>query len=143
MNFHEAHPAVHISVRYANFYRLNSAQEYSCDCQVSIEGPETHLFQYTRLKLNWIYRWRYDNLKQFQVISESAFIIHGRHVMPAEKNIREVVHKSIDQLTNEVNKKCFFEISMKPLEKFSTQRIQEVVEDVKEKLIEWYELDKK
>src|SRR5215212_2229224 len=122
MNFHEAHPSVHMSVYYNNFYRLGK-QEYSCFCDVSVEGPETHAFAYTRLKLKWIYRSRYDNVKQFQVISESSFIIHGKRTMPADGEIRKVVHKSIDQLTNDVNKKVFLNVTLKPLDKFSTDEI--------------------
>ena len=139
MKFHEAHPAVHICVRYSNYYRLDESQDYTCTCKISIEGPEFNSFQYTKLKLSWVYRTRYDNVKQFQVISESAFIIHGNRTMPAESSIRQVVHKSIDQLTNDVNKKGFFNVSMKPLQKFSTAEIQEVVEEIKGRLVAWYQ----
>ena len=140
MNFHESHPAVHICVRYSNFYRLDISNEYTCCCQVSIEGPELNLLNYTRLKLSWIYRFGYDNVKQFQIISESSFVIRGHKTRPNDNKIRQVVEKSIEQLTSDIKEKRFLNTSMKPLEKISVVEVEEIVAEIKEKLVDWFEL---
>jgi len=140
MNFHEANSAVHICVTYSNFYRLQESNAYSCYCQVSIEGPEANLLNYTKLKLSWNYRMGYDNVKQFQIISESAFIIHGNKALASDEKIRKIVHKSIEQLTSDINKKGFLNTSLKPLQKISPFEIQETVEEIREKLGDWFEL---
>ena len=140
MNFHEANSSVHICVRYSGFYRLEPSQKYSCFCRVTMEGPELNLMEYTKLKLSWMYRFEYDNVKQFQIISESAFVIHGNKILPAENKILQVVHKSIDKLTTDVNEKRFLNTSMKPLDKISDFEVWQTVEEIKERLGEWFEL---